>query len=35
MFFRAKYWQELGPLDPSFYFAMDYDLWTALPPRAT
>ena len=27
MFFRAKYWKELGPLDPSFYFAMDYDLW--------
>ncbi|MBL8103077.1 MAG: glycosyltransferase, partial [Anaerolineales bacterium] len=21
MFFRAKYWKELGPLDPSFYFA--------------
>jgi glycosyltransferase involved in cell wall biosynthesis len=30
MFFRAKYWQELGPLDPSFYFAMDYDLWTRI-----
>jgi len=34
MFFRAKYWQELGPLDPSFYFAMDYDLWTRLAARA-
>jgi glycosyltransferase involved in cell wall biosynthesis len=30
MFFRAKYWKELGPLDPSFYFAMDYDLWTRI-----
>ena len=34
MFFRAKYWKELGPLDPSFYFAMDYDLWTRLAARA-
>ena len=34
MFFRANYWQELGPLDPSFYFAMDYDLWTRLASRA-
>jgi len=34
MFFRAKYWQELGPLDPSFYFAMDYDLWTRIASRA-
>ena len=33
MFFRANYWQELGPLDPSFYFAMDYDLWTRLAAR--
>jgi glycosyltransferase involved in cell wall biosynthesis len=30
MFFRAKYWQQVGPLDPSFYFAMDYDLWTRM-----
>ncbi|MEW6401819.1 MAG: glycosyltransferase family 2 protein [Chloroflexota bacterium] len=30
MFFRAKHWRELGPLDPSFYFAMDYDLWTRI-----
>lgn len=30
MFFRAKYWKELGPLDPSFYFAMDYDLWVRI-----
>jgi glycosyltransferase involved in cell wall biosynthesis len=34
MFFRAGYWQELGPLDPSFYFAMDYDLWTRIAARA-
>lgn len=34
MFFRAKYWQELGPLDPSFYFAMDYDLWMRIAKYA-
>lgn len=34
MFFRAKYWRELGPLDPSFYFAMDYDLWTRISAKA-
>ena len=34
MFFRANYWQKLGPLDPSFYFAMDYDLWTRIAARA-
>jgi glycosyltransferase involved in cell wall biosynthesis len=34
MFFRAKYWKELGPLDPSFYFAMDYDLWTRIARHA-
>ncbi|MCE9645663.1 MAG: glycosyltransferase [Chloroflexi bacterium] len=34
MFFRAKYWRELGPLDPSFYFAMDYDLWTRIAAKA-
>ena len=34
MFFRAKYWQELGPLDPSFFFAMDYDLWTRIASKA-
>jgi glycosyltransferase involved in cell wall biosynthesis len=34
MFFRATYWKELGPLDPSFYFAMDYDLWTRIAARA-
>lgn len=34
MFFRAKYWKELGPLDPSFYFAMDYDLWVRIAKNA-
>lgn len=34
MFFRAKYWKELGPLDSSFYFAMDYDLWTRIAIHA-
>ncbi len=35
MFFRAELWREVGPLDPSFYFAMDYDLWTRLAARTT
>jgi glycosyltransferase involved in cell wall biosynthesis len=29
-FFRAELWHQVGPLDPSFYFAMDYDLWVRL-----
>ena len=29
-FFRADLWHQVGPLDPSFYFAMDYDLWVRL-----
>ena len=29
-FFRADLWRKVGPLDPSFYFAMDYDLWVRL-----
>jgi len=29
-FFRANLWRDVGPLDPSFYFAMDYDLWVRL-----
>ena len=33
MFLRADLWQQVGPLDPSFYFAMDYDLWTRLSAR--
>jgi glycosyltransferase involved in cell wall biosynthesis len=34
MFFRAGLWHAVGPLDPSFYFAMDYDLWTRIASRA-
>ena len=33
-FFRGELWREVGPLDPSFYFAMDYDLWVRLAARA-
>jgi glycosyltransferase involved in cell wall biosynthesis len=33
-FFRGDLWREVGPLDPSFYFAMDYDLWVRLAERA-
>ena len=34
MFFRAEYWKQLGPLDPSFYFAMDYDLWVRIAKQS-
>ncbi|NLN69308.1 MAG: glycosyltransferase [Chloroflexi bacterium] len=33
-FFRADLWRKVGPLDPSFYFAMDYDLWVRLAREA-
>lgn len=33
-FFRADLWRQVGPLDTSFYFAMDYDLWTRLAARS-
>lgn len=33
-FFRADLWRKIGPLDPSFYFAMDYDLWVRLAKQA-
>lgn len=33
-FFRAELWPQVGPLDPSFYFAMDYDLWVRLAQHA-
>jgi glycosyltransferase involved in cell wall biosynthesis len=33
-FFRASYWQQVAPLDPSFQFAMDYDLWVRLAKLA-
>ena len=29
-FFRASLWRLVGPLDPTFYFAMDYDLWVRI-----
>jgi len=29
-FFRSALWRKVGPLDPSFFFAMDYDLWVRL-----
>ena len=29
-FWRAELWKRVGPLDPAFYFAMDYDLWVRL-----
>jgi len=29
-FWRANLWHQVGPLDPSLYFAMDYDLWLKL-----
>lgn len=29
-FWRADLWHQVGPLDPSFVFAMDYDLWVRL-----
>jgi hypothetical protein len=33
-FFRAELWRKVAPLDDSFYFAMDYDLWTRLAALA-
>ncbi len=33
-FFRGELWRTLGPLDPSFYFAMDYDLWVRIASHA-
>ena len=29
-FFRAELWRKVAPLDPSFFFAMDYDLWVRI-----
>jgi glycosyltransferase involved in cell wall biosynthesis len=34
-FLRADLWKKVGPLDPSFYFAMDYDLWVRLARLAS
>jgi glycosyltransferase involved in cell wall biosynthesis len=33
-FFWARLWRQVGPLDPTFYFAMDYDLWVRLAKLA-
>lgn len=33
-FFRAAHWNQVAPLDPSFQFAMDYDLWVRLAKLA-
>ena len=33
-FWRASLWRKVAPLDPSFYFAMDYDLWVRLAALA-
>lgn len=33
-FFRADLWRQVAPLDDTFYFAMDYDLWVRLARRA-
>jgi glycosyltransferase involved in cell wall biosynthesis len=32
-FFRGDLWRSVGPLDPTFYFAMDYDLWVRIAAR--
>ncbi len=32
-FFRRTLWEQVGPLDPEFFFAMDYDLWVRLAER--
>lgn len=34
-FFRASLWRQVGPLDPTFFFAMDYDLWVRLAKVST
>lgn len=33
-FFRAALWHKVAPLDATFYFAMDYDLWVRLSKLA-
>ena len=33
-FFRSDIWRKVGPLDPSFFFAMDYDLWVRIATQA-
>ncbi|MDH3944161.1 MAG: glycosyltransferase [Anaerolineae bacterium] len=33
-FWRAELWNQVGPLDTSYYFAMDYDLWLRFSQRS-
>ena len=33
-FFRTDLWRQVGPLDPSFQFAMDFDLWVRISALA-
>ncbi|MFC2064621.1 glycosyltransferase family 2 protein [Chloroflexota bacterium] len=33
-FFRSEIWRKVGPLDTSFFFAMDYDLWVRIATLA-
>lgn len=33
-FFRKSLWDQIGPLDPNFYFAMDYDLWVRIAGKS-
>ena len=33
-FFRSGLWKAVGPLDSTFFFAMDYDLWVRLSQQA-
>ncbi len=33
-FFRKSIWDQVGPLDTDFYFAMDYDLWVRITSQA-
>jgi glycosyltransferase involved in cell wall biosynthesis len=33
-FWRGDLWKQFGPLDPSFNYAMDYDLWVRIAEHA-
>ena len=33
-FFWSRFWKQVSPLDPTFHFAMDYDLWVRLAKLA-
>ena len=34
-FFWSRFWEQAGPLDPTFNMAMDYDLWVRLAKLAS